>query len=84
MCTVKVVNSGTKWVDAARDCGKLGASICTVSQSSVLRKNGVLKHSGNWTAGFNDCDGQCSGSHGIGNAGNNLNPNSNYGYACCL
>jgi len=50
----------------------------------VLRKNGILTASGNWTGGFNDCDGQCSGTNGIGNASNNLNQNSNYGYACCM
>ena len=85
VCWVKVHNSNNvNWINAARDCGKLGASICTVSQSSVLRRSGVLKSPGNWTAGFSDCDGQCSSSYGIGNASNNLNQNSGYGYACCL
>ena len=85
VCWVKVHNTNNvNWINAARDCGKLGASICTVSQSSVLRRSNILKSPGNWTAGFSDCDGQCSSSYGIGNAGNNLNQNSGYGYACCL
>jgi|GEM_PF-1986057 len=84
VCWLKVNNSGSNWINAARDCGSLGGHVCTVSQSSVLRKAGIITKSGNWSAGFNDCDGQCSGSDGIGNASNNLNPNSNYGYACCV
>ncbi|MCO4763687.1 MAG: hypothetical protein KC502_19400 [Myxococcales bacterium] len=84
VCWLKVNNSGANWVTAARDCGKIGASICTVSQSSVLRRFSIIKHSGNWSGGFNDCDGRCGGSNGIGNGANNLNPNSKYGYACCL
>ena len=84
VCWKKVNNSGSDWVTAARDCTKIGTHICSVSESSVLRKNSVLTHGGNWTGGFSDCDGQCSGNYGIGNASNNLNPNSSYGYACCL
>jgi hypothetical protein len=84
VCMVKVNNSGSNWQNAAKDCVGAGAHVCSVSESSVLRKQGKLTHSGNWTGGFNDCDGQCGGSHGIGNASNNLNQNSTYGYACCL
>ena len=84
VCMAKVVNSGTNWVTAANDCVAMGAHVCSVSESSVLRKTSVLTHASNWTGGFSDCDGQCSGTHGIGNAGNNLNASSSYGYACCM
>ena len=84
VCMAAVSNTAVNWQTAAKACVAMGAHVCSVSESSVLRKNGILTASGNWTGGFNDCDGQCSGTHGIGNASNNLNQNSNYGYACCM
>jgi subtilisin-like proprotein convertase family protein len=85
VCTAKIVNSASvNWVNAANDCGALGAHVCSVSESSVLRKAGVLTVSGNWTAGMNDCDGYCSSTYGAGSVGNDINPAATYGYACCL
>ena len=84
VCYKKVVNSGTTWVNAAKDCAAIGSRVCSVAESSVLRRKGVLTIAGSWSGGFNDCDGNCAGTNGIGNAANNLNPNSGYGYACCL
>ncbi len=87
VCWTKTVNSNSAlWVDAAKDCGSLGGSVCTVSQSAVLRIAGVLKPSGNWTAGMGDCDGQCSGNYGMGSVSNDINNNgtNKYGYACCF
>ncbi|MCO4763412.1 MAG: hypothetical protein KC502_17985 [Myxococcales bacterium] len=87
VCWAKVVNSNSSlWVDAAKDCGKLGTSVCTISQSAVLRIAGVLKPSGNWSAGMGDCDGQCGGNYGLGSVSNDINNNgtNKYGYACCF
>jgi hypothetical protein len=84
VCYKKVVNSGVTWVNAAKDCAAIGSRVCSVAESSVLRRKGLLTVAGSWSGGFNDCDGNCSGTNGIGNASNNLNPNSGYGYACCL
>ena len=84
VCMAAVNNSAVNWQTAAKACVALGAHVCSVSESSVLRKNGILTAAGNWTGGFNDCDAQCSGTNGIGNAANNLNQASTYGYACCM
>ncbi len=83
VCWTKVNNTGANWTTAANDCAASGTHVCSVSQSSVLRTNGVLTAAGSWSGGFNDCDGQCSGNNGIGNASDNLNQGFIYGYACC-
>jgi len=84
VCTVKINNTGANWVTAARDCGALGAHICSVSQNSVLRKKGLVTATSSWSAGMNDCDSYCDGAKGNGSVSNNIDPNSTYGYACCL
>ena len=84
VCWNKVNNGGSNWVSASNDCAATGAHVCSVAQSSVLRRKNVITHGGNWAGSYNDCDGQCSGGQGIGNVGNDINYNSSYGYACCL
>ncbi|MBI5607881.1 MAG: hypothetical protein HY902_03270 [Deltaproteobacteria bacterium] len=84
VCYLKVNNAGATWVNAAKDCAASGTHICSVSQSSVLRRKSVITAPSNWTGSFNDCDGQCAGGLGIGSAANNLSAGSSYGYACCL
>ncbi len=84
VCYLKVNNAGDTWVNAAKDCAANGTHICSVSQSSVLRRKNVITHASNWTGSYNDCDGQCAGGLGIGGAANNLTATSSYGYACCL
>ena len=83
VCTVKFTNSTVYFNDAAKACGKLGASICTISQNSVLQLAGKLNTSGKWSAGLADCDGYCSGTNGLGSVANNIS-SQKYGYACCL
>ncbi len=84
VCWNKVNNVGDLWVNAAKDCAANGSHICSVSQSSVLRRKAIIVHAGNWTGSYNDCDGQCAGNSGIGNVGNDINSGWSEGYACCL
>lgn len=84
VCWTKVNNSAVNWVTAANDCGANGSHICTVSQNATLRLNNVITASGSWSAGFNDCDGYCSGTYGNGSIANDITPSNTYGYACCL
>lgn len=84
VCMAKVVNVGTTWVPAAKDCGAIGAHICSVAESSTLRLNGIITHTSNWSGEYNDCEGQCSGTKGLGAVQNDINPNLSYGYACCM
>lgn len=83
VCMVKLNNSGGDWNTAANDCASVGARVCSVSQSAVLRDAKVLSSAANWTASYSDNDGG-NASVGVGNAGDDHPNSSVYGYACCL
>ncbi len=84
VCTTKVENSTlTDWVTASQACGNLNSRLCSISESAVLRSLNVLTATSNWTASYSDNDGG-NAAPGVGGAGDNHPPNSQYGYACCV
>ena len=83
VCTIKINNTGADWNSAATDCANVGARVCSISQSAVLRDAKVLTSAANWTASFSDNDGN-QAAVGVGNAGDDHPNTSVYGYACCL
>ena len=83
VCWESVNNSGGSFPTAAQDCASRNVRVCTISQSAILRANGVLSVNANWTDSFSDSDG--GNAHvGVGNVNDDANPNDNYGWACCL
>ncbi len=83
VCVAKIHNGGTNWSTSANACAALGARLCSISQTAVLRQAGKVTSSSSWTASYSDNDG----SHakvGVGNAGDNHGTGSSYGYACCF
>jgi hypothetical protein len=84
VCVVKVYNSDSyAFTTAASNCANLGARICSIAQSAVLRAAGTLSSGSTWTASHSDSDGQ-QALVGVGNAGDNPSDGSGYGYACCM
>ncbi len=82
VCVAKIHNGGTNWDNASTACGNLGARLCSIAQTAVLRKAGKVTHSASWTASYSDNDGS-QAAVGVGNAGDNHGTGSSYGYACC-
>ncbi|MBM4342461.1 MAG: hypothetical protein FJ100_03675 [Deltaproteobacteria bacterium] len=83
VCTTKVENSVlADWSTASNECSKLKSRLCSISQTAALRSAGVVTSSASWTASYSDNDGG-NASVGVGNAGDDHPPNSQYGYACC-
>ena len=83
VCVAKIHNSGTNWYNAATACSNLGARVCSIAQTAVLRKAGKVTHSSSWTASYSDNDGS-QAKVGVGDAGDNHGDGSSYGYACCF
>jgi len=82
VCVAKIHNSNVNWNTASTACAALGARLCSIAQSAVLRKEGKIKTSASWTASYSDNDGN-QAHIGVGNAGDDHTYNSGYGYACC-
>jgi len=82
VCVAKIQNSGTNWSNASTACANLGARLCSIAQTAVLRKAGKVTHNSSWTASYSDNDGS-QAKVGVGNAGDNHGTSSSYGYACC-
>ena len=83
VCVIKVNNNGGDWNTAATDCASVGARVCSISQSAILRSAGTITSGANWTESYSDNDGN-NANVGVGNAGDDHPNNSIYGYACCL
>ncbi len=84
VCTTKIENSTlVDWPTASAACANLNSRLCSISQSAVLRAAGKLTASANWTASYSDNDGG-NAAPGVGNAGDDHPPSSQYGYACCV
>ena len=49
VCVIKVNNNGGDWNTAATDCASVGARVCSISQSAILRSAGTITSGGNWT-----------------------------------
>jgi len=83
VCVAKIHNGGANWSTSANACAALGARLCSISQTTVLRQAGKVTSSASWTASYSDNDGS-QAAVGVGNAGDNHGAGSNYGYACCF
>ena len=82
VCVAKIHNGNVNWSTAATACSSLGTRVCSVAQSAVLRKAGKVTSAASWTASYSDNDGG-NPSVGVGNAGDDHNSSSGYGYGCC-
>ena len=82
VCVAKINNSNVNWSTAATACASIGTRLCSVAQSAVLRKAGKVTSAASWTASYSDNDSGQPGV-GVGNAGDDHNSSSGYGYACC-
>ncbi len=83
VCVAKIVNSGSAFTTAANACSTLGARICSISQTAVLRSLGAVTIAGSWTASHSDNDSS-QASIGVGNVSDDPQDGSGYGYACCF
>ena len=83
VCVATIHNGGANWSTSANACAALGARLCSISQTAVLRKAGKVTSSASWTASYSDNDGG-QASIGVGGAGDNHGEGSSYGYACCF
>ena len=84
VCVAKVFNSNSfAFTTAAASCASMGARICSISQSAVLRAAGTLSCPGNWSGSHSDNDGN-QASVGIGNASDSPPDSQALGYACCF
>ena len=82
VCVATIHDAGANWNTAAGACAGMGARLCSIAQTAVLRAAGKVKAAGSWTASYSDNDsGQAS--IGVGNVGDDHPPSSSYGYACC-
>jgi subtilisin-like proprotein convertase family protein len=83
VCVAKVVNSNTSFTSAATTCAGLGAHICSIAQTAVLRSAGSLSTTGTWTGSHSDSD---SGQNNpaIGGVSDDPTDGQGYGYACCF
>jgi hypothetical protein len=82
VCMTSINNVGGNFATAASSCASEGSSLCSMSQTGVLRAAGVVTHSGSWTESYSDNDSN-NASVAIGNVGDNHNNSSIYGWACC-
>ncbi len=82
VCMTSVNNSGGTFATAATSCASEGVSLCSMSQTGVLRAAGVVTHSGSWTESYSDNDGS-TGAVAIGSVGDNHTNTTSYGWACC-
>jgi len=71
------------WNTSANACAQLGARLCTISQTAVLRDAGVVTANSSWTNSRSDNDGG-NASPGVGAANDNPANSESYGYACCF
>ncbi len=83
VCVVKVNNTPSDWNTAATDCASVGARVCSISQSAILRDAKTITAAANWTASYSDNDGG-NATVGVGSAGDDHPNTDKYGYACCL
>jgi hypothetical protein len=83
VCVAKIHNGNVNWNTASTACSSLGARVCSIAQTAVLRKAGKVTTSASWTASYSDNDSQ-QAKIGVGNAGDDHTYNSGYGYACCF
>ena len=83
VCVAKIVNSGQAFSTAANACSSLGARICSIAQTAVLRSLGAVTIGGSWTASHSDNDGQ-QAAIGVGNVDDDPPDGNGYGYACCF
>ena len=84
ICVTKVHNAdNADWNTAAHECTKLNSRLCSIAQTAVLRKHGIVSSSSSWTASYSDNDSGHA-AIGVGSAGDDHPPSSTYGYACCL
>ena len=85
LCVAKVFNSNSyAFGTAAQSCANLGARICSIAQSAVLRNAGQLNTSGNWTASHSDSDGS-QAAIGVGSSmSDDPTDGQGWAYACCF
>jgi hypothetical protein len=82
VCMTSVNNTGGNFATAATSCASEGASLCSMSQTGVLRAAGVVTASGSWTESYGDNDAN-NASVAIGVVGDNHTNTEIYGWACC-
>ncbi len=85
VCVAKVFNSNSyAFSTAASSCASMGARICSIAQSAVLRSAGQLNTSGNWTASHSDNDGNQAGIGVDSSMSDNPTDGQGWAYACCF
>jgi subtilisin-like proprotein convertase family protein len=83
VCMAKLANANSyNWNTTTTACAALGANVCSVSQSAVLRSAGKITASANWTASFSDNDGS-QAAVGVGSTADDPQNSAAYAYACC-
>ena len=75
-------NQDSTFLASAQACAAVGADLCSIAASAVLRNQGVL-NGPVWTNSHSDNDGN-NPTVGTGAVADNPNLNTSYGYACCI
>ncbi len=85
VCVAKIFNSNSyAFTTAASSCASMGARLCSVAQTAVLRQAGQVTASASWTASHSDNDGQYP-SVGVGTGvSDDSSDGQGFSYACCF